>query len=159
MEERDFVLLANLRKNSRSKLTQLSREMEMPVSTIFERMNTVIGNCVQKYTCVLKNSEVGFHSRATIILKVDKEQKPEIGLYLEKHPNVNSLFKINNGYDFLIDVIFRQMADLEGFVENLERTYKIKSRDVYFIIEEVKQEGFMAEPKLIKSMLKEKVAQ
>jgi len=155
MDETDFVLLANLRKNARTKLTGLSREMDVPVSTIFERLNTVISKCVHKYTCVLRNGEVGFHSRATIILKVDKEQKPEIGQFLEKHPNVNSLYKINNGYDFLLDVIFRQMGDLEGFVEGLEKSFKIKSRDVYFIIEEVKQEGFLADPKMVKLVMKD----
>ncbi len=142
----DVLLLAHLRKNARKKMTHLSRETEMPVSTIFERLKGPIAACVQKYTCVPNYSELGFHSRATVILKVDKEQKKEIGSFLQKHPNVNSLFRINNGYDFLLDVVFRQMAALEEFVEQLERKYKIKQKEIYFIIDEVKQESFLADP-------------
>lgn len=146
LSDSDLQLLAHLRKSGRMKITQLSHRTDMPVSTIFERLQAPIAACVQKYTCILNISELGFNSRATAIMKVDKEQKKEIGEFLEKHPNVNSLFKINNGFDFLADVIFRQMADLEEFMEQLERKYKIKHKEVYFIIREIKQESFLAEP-------------
>lgn len=142
----DIDLLARLRNNARVKMTHLSRDANMPVSTIFERMRGPLSKCVLKYTCVLKNTELGFNSRATIILKVDKEQKKEIGQFLEKHQNVNSLYKINNGYDFMMDAIFRQMADLEEFIEQLERKYRIKHKEVYFIIDEIKQETFLSDP-------------
>lgn len=142
----DLELLAYLRRNARIKITHLSRETELPVSTIFERLKGPIARCVNKYTCILNNSELGFNSRATIILKVDKEQKKEIGIFLEKHPNVNSLFRINNGYDYLIDVVFRQMINLEDFIEQLERKYRVKQKEVYFIIYEIKQESFLSDP-------------
>lgn len=146
MEEKDILLLAYLRKNARAKLTHISKQTDIPVSTMFERIRTPLSGCIKKYTCLLNNSELGFNSRATLILKVDKEQKHDIGQFLEKHQNVNSLYRINNGYDFLIDVIFRQMIDLEEFIEQLERKFRIKHKEVYFIIDEVKQEAFLADP-------------
>ena len=146
MDEKDAILLAHLRKNSRATLTDISRETDIPVSTIFERLKGPLGKYVKKYTCILENSQTGFTARATIILKVDKEQKADIGQFLIKHQNVNTLYRINNGYDFLADVIFRQMIELEEFIELLETRFKVKHRDVYFIIDEVKQEGFMADP-------------
>ena len=146
MEEKDIMLLAHLRKNARAKLTHISKQTDIPVSTIFERLRAPLSSYVKKYTCLLNNNEIGFNSRATIILKVDKEQKSEIGQFLEKHQNVNSLYRINNGYDFMLDVIFKQMINLEEFVEQLERKYRIKQKEVYFIIDEVKQEAFLADP-------------
>ena len=146
LSDSDLALLAHLRKNARMKMTHLSKKTEVPVSTIFERMKGPIAACVYKYTCILNNIELGFNSRATIILKVDKEQKKEIGSFLDKHHNVNSLLRINNGYDFLIDVIFRQMANLEEFVEQLERKYKITQKEIYFVIDEGKQESFLGDP-------------
>ncbi len=145
LSDSDIKLIARLRNNARSKITKLSRETGLPISTICERIKGPIAACITKYTCILKNEMLGFNSRATIILKVDKEQKREIGAFLEKHPNVNSLYKINNGYDFLLDVIFRQMANLEEFIEQMERKYRIKHKEVYFIIDEIKQESFLAD--------------
>ena len=80
-------------------------------------------------------------------------QKHEISAFLEKHQNVNSLYKINNGYDFLVDVIFRQMIELEEFIELLETKFKVRHRDVYFIIDEIKLEGFMAEPQTVQLLV------
>ena len=142
----DLKLLALLRKNARTKLTHLSRLTDIPVSTIYEKLNGPLKSYVTKYTCLIDNSAIGFNSRATIILKVDKEQKREIGKFLEKHLNVNSLYRINNGYDFLLDVIFKQMIDLEEFIEQLEKRFRIKHKEVYFVIDEIKQEGFLADP-------------
>lgn len=146
MDGDDLALLAQLRKNSRVKMTRMSRELDIPVSTIFERLKGPLRNYIKRFTCLLNNSEIGFSSRATLILKVDKEQKEDIRAFLEKHPNVNSLYRINNGYDFLLDSIFKQMRDLEEFIEQLEKSYKIKQKEVYFIIDEIKQEGFLADP-------------
>ena len=153
IEKDNAVLLAHLRRNARIKLTAISRETDMPVSTIFEKINGPLRGYVQRYTCLLNNNEVGFNSRATIILKVDKEQKSEIGQHLERHQNVNSLYRINNGYDFMLDVIFKQMMDLEEFIEQLERKFRIKHKEVYFIISEVKQESFLSDPEAVKLVL------
>ena len=150
LEERDIVLLSHLRRNARAKLTHISKQADIPVSTIFERLRNPLSSYLSKYTWLLNNSEIGFNSRATMILKVDKEQKNEIGQFLEKHQNVNSLYRINNGYDFLVDIIFRQMVYLEEFIEQLERKFRIKQREVYFIIDEIKQESFLADPQTAK---------
>ena len=146
IETKDVVLLAHLRKNARATLTDISRETDVPVSTIFERLKGPLGKYIKRYTCILDNSQTGFTARATMIIRVDKEQKTEIGLFLQRHQNVNSLYRINNGYDFLADVIFRHMIELEEFIEMLETKFKVKHREVYFIIDEVKQEGFLSDP-------------
>ncbi|MEK6853900.1 MAG: Lrp/AsnC family transcriptional regulator [Nanoarchaeota archaeon] len=153
IDKTDLALLAQLRKNSRTKLTRMSREIDIPVSTIFERLKGPLRKYIKRFTCLMNNSEVGFNSRATIILKVDKEQKEEIRAFLEKHQNVNSLYRINNGYDFLLDTIFGQMIDLEEFIEQLEKRFRIKHKEVYFIIDEIKQEGFLADPQAVAFLL------
>lgn len=149
MERDDLVLLACLRKNARSKLTHISRETDMPVSTIFEKLKGAVGSYVRRYTCLLNNNELGFSSRVTLIIKVDKELKDGLSQFLQKHQNVNNLYRINNGYDFLVDAIFRQMIDLEEFIELLEAKFKVKHKEVYFIIDELRQEGFLSGPEAL----------
>lgn len=151
----DLELLAHLRKNARSKLTRISRETGMPVSTMFDKLKGTLAGCIKRYTCILNNSKLGFSSRATVIIKVDKEQKEELGQLLQKHQNVNSLYRINNGYDFMLDAIFREMKDLEEFIEQIEAKYRIRHKEVYFVIDELKQEGFLTEPQAVK-LLSEK---
>jgi DNA-binding Lrp family transcriptional regulator len=156
MNESDLKILAHLRQNSRARLKEISKGTNVPISTIFERIRGMLSSCVSKYTFVLNNSELGFTSRATLILKVDKEQKKELGSFLNKQENVNSLYRINNGYDFLLDVIFRNMIELEEFIDCLEKNYKIKHKEVYFIIDEIKQEGFLSDPEGVSLLFGEK---
>jgi len=60
-----------------------------------------------------------------------------------KSHEVNSLYRINNGYDFLLQCVFRNVKDLEDFLESLEQKYKIKSKNVWYVIDALKQETFL----------------
>ena len=60
-----------------------------------------------------------------------------------KSENVNCLYKINNGFDFMAETIFRSMNELEEFLESLDQRFKLVSKQVYFIIEEIAREQFL----------------
>ncbi len=68
--------------------------------------------------------------------------------YLMKHQNINSVCKINNG-DFMIDVIFKHIKDMEDFIENMEHGFDIKDRQVYYVIDDIKRESFMNDPAVL----------
>jgi len=107
------------------------------------------GKLITKHTSLIDFEKLGFNTRANVCLKVDKEKRGELKEHLLKNQNVNSVFKINNGYDFLAEVIFNHIKDLEDFLENLEENFNIKGRQVYYLIEDIKKEGFMADPQLV----------
>jgi len=48
----------------------------------------------------------------------------------------------------MMEGIFKHIKDLEDFMENLEGRFPIKSKQVFYIIEDIKREGFMADPVL-----------
>jgi hypothetical protein len=49
----------------------------------------------------------------------------------------------------MIEGIFRQINDLESFLEILESRFNIEGKQYYFIIEDLKKEAFMSNPHLI----------
>ncbi len=75
--------------------------------------------------------------------------KPTLQEYLLKHNNVNSLYRINNGYDFMLECIFHNMKELEDFTESLQRNFKVKKCDTYFVIDDIKRESFLADPNIV----------
>ena len=85
-------------------------------------------------------------AKANIAIKVERNSKEELQNFLMKHPNVNSLSKINFGSDFLAEVVFKSIADVENFVEGLERNYSISQIQIFSIIEELKKEEFLTKP-------------
>ena len=79
-----------------------------------------------------------------------KALQPVLKDFLMKHEHVNSLFKVNNGYDFLAEMVFQHIKDLEDFLEMLEHKYDVKDKSVFYIIEDICREEFMAKPELVK---------
>ena len=59
---------------------------------------------------------------------------------------MNNLMKINNDFDFFLEVVFREIRDLEAFMERLEEDYRIRTKKVFYVIEELKREGFLSDP-------------
>jgi Lrp/AsnC family transcriptional regulator for asnA, asnC and gidA len=137
-------MLAPLRENSRMPLTKLSRLTQIPVSTLFDQMKKH-KECglIRKFTSLLDFSKLGFNTRIYAAIKVNTEDREELGKFLEKSLNVNSLYRINNGYNFLVDCLFRDMGEVEDFKDELESRFQIKEMDVHFILEELRQESFM----------------
>ena len=138
-------LLTELRKNSRATLTEISKSIHIPVSTLFDTMKNQTTQMVKKYTCVLDFEKIGFNCRAHVVLRVNKDDREMIRKYLLKHPNVNSVYKINNGYDFLAEAVFKELKGLEEFTENMEGKFRIKEKKVYYIIEDIAREMFMTD--------------
>ncbi len=149
MQQQELLLMAHLRQNSRTSLTRLSRKTGMPVSTIFDKIKRREGNVIQKHISLINFSELGFSVKVSILLRVGKNQKNMATDFLKTIFNVNSLAKVNNGYDFLLEAIFHNLKELEEFFELLESKFVIKKKEVYYVVEELKKEEFMADPQLL----------
>ena len=142
----ELKIVAHLREDSRMSLTKLSKSTGIPVSTIFEKMKRNTSKIIKKNTCLIDFSKVGMNTRAKIALRTVPEDRTIMREFLEKCINVNSLFKINNGYDYLLDVVFPNMKGLEEFLEEMDDQFRIKSKHVFYVIEEIAQEKFMTKP-------------
>jgi DNA-binding Lrp family transcriptional regulator len=149
ISRKDFVLFAHLRKDARTPLTIISRLTGIPVSTLFDRLKATEGGLIQRHTSLLDFSKLGFSVRATLMLKVDKADRDALQEYLKKHESVNSAFRINQDYDFLIDVIFRQIQDTQSFIQQLESKFDIKDTKLYYILDEIARERFLADPQMV----------
>ncbi len=145
---KELLLLSHLRKNARKNLTALSRQTGIPVSTLFERIKRYEGGIIRKHTALIDFSRLGFEIRVNIFLKADKSRRDELKRFLMKEQGVNSVFRINNGYDFLVEGIFRNMKEVTDFTEKLEG-YKVKEIKEYYTLEEIKKEGFMSDPEYV----------
>ena len=145
INQKDIKVLACLRQNPRQTLKEMSKATQVPISTIYDRIKYFEKSIVTRHTTIIDFSKLGFHTRAHIALKVSKEQREDMKEFLTKHLNINSVFKINNGYDFLVECVFRNIKELEEFLEHMENQFKVKQREVYYLVDELKRESFLAD--------------
>ncbi len=149
MNNKDFQIMAHLRMNSRESLTSMAKKINLPISTIYDRLKMQEKEVIKKHTCLLDFSYLGFNAKANVMLRADKAERDSLKQFLIRHPNVNSAYKISNGYDFLLEVVFRNIKDLEDFVEALESKFSIRDKQVYFVVEDIKKEEFLSDPDVI----------
>ncbi len=145
MNRKTLRLLTYLRENSREKLTSISKKTGTPISTLFDLLKELNCSVIHKNTVLLNFAALGFHTRSYIILKVRKERREDLRKRLYTHPNVNAAYKINTGWDFVIETVHKNIKELDAFLEILERDFPIEDKQVHYLVDDVKREGFVVE--------------
>lgn len=138
------MILSNLRQNGREKLTAISKATSIPVSTIFDKIRNYEENdVIKRHSCLLNFNKLGYDIDVLILLKTEKEEKERLREFLDEQDCLNSIFKLSNSYDFLIEAVFTDMQDLQDFVDDLEERFKLIRNDVLHITSDLKREDFL----------------
>jgi DNA-binding Lrp family transcriptional regulator len=143
MEKKELLILNQFRKNARENLTTTARKTGIPVSTIYERLKKYEGNLIKKHTVLLDFGMLGFSLKVVMAIKIVGTQRDDFTDFLSTHHRVNSLYKITSGYDVMVEAIFKDLYEYQKFCDALEQ-YQILNKQEFFILEDVKQEDFLA---------------
>lgn len=143
MKEKEAQIMTSLRNNARESLTKMSRKTGIPVSTIYERLKKFEKKVIKKHTCILDFQELGYDLRLTVLLKTRTQEKEQIKKHLRGHHSVNTIMRINNGYDYLIEAIFKNMAEVQTFLDELDKK-GARKREEYYVLEEIARENFLS---------------
>jgi len=134
--------MSYFRKNARESLTKLSKITHIPVSTIFDKLKEFEGTVINKHTCLVDFRKLGFDIKVHMMFKVNKDAREEFQNFLLNNTRINSVFRINNGYDYLVEAIFRDMKELQDFSEKVEK-YSVEQKQDFFVLEDIKREDFL----------------
>jgi len=138
------IILNELRKNARVSLNDVAQRASIPTSTVYEKVKNYEDlSLIKKHTSILNFYTLGYLSRIMLVLKVDRNEREGIQDFLEKHPNVNTLYRINSGFDYLVEIISKNSRDSQDIVEEIESLKGIKEYSCFNIIDEVKKEAFL----------------
>ncbi len=142
--EKHLKILSHLRKDARKKITEISKMIGVPVTTIYDNVRAQKKKgIVKKHVALLDFGKLGYPTSALIAIKADHSNRDELEQFLSKHQNVNSLYRINSDHDFLAEVVFENAARLYEFVETAELSYNIPHPLVFNVIKELKKEEFL----------------
>lgn len=153
MSKKEMVLFTTLRKNARLRLTLLSRKANLPITTTYQRLKTNNGKLIKGYTALFDFSRLGFSTHVFLLLKCEKKDKEALREYLEKQPNVNTMFRINHGYDYMLECFFRSIKELEEFTEQIEAQCPILAKTEHYIIDTLTKEEFFSDMKKAEMLL------
>ena len=144
MQEKEIMLLSRFRENSRTSLTKLSRLTKRPVSTLFDKIKEYEKTrLIKKHTALLDFKRLGYSIRTQILITAKKDRKKETHKFLLRSPKINTVFRINNGYDYLIEAIFKDLEELDEFNRKLEE-HEPQEKKEFFVMEDIKREEFLS---------------
>lgn len=142
--KKDVLLMTYFRNNARENLTKISKMTAIPVSTIFDKLREFEKDIIKKHTTLIDFKKMGFDIKINILFKIARDSREEFKQFLVTNENINSVFKVNNGFDFLVEAIFKDMNTMQKFTELIEK-FQIEDKQEMFILEDIKREGFLAD--------------
>ncbi len=145
IKKKDLEILKNLREDGRRTLTSISKKTKLPITTIYERIKKQEGELIKRHTCLIDFNRLGYKITAKILVEADFSKREDMRKYLENHSNINSLCKITNGFDFMIEAIFKEINEVEEFIEELELKFDIRNKRYFLVTEELKREVFLSQ--------------
>ena len=139
----EIRLITVLRQNAREKLTSISRKIQLPISTIHEKIKRYSGGIIKRHTILLDHAMLGYPIKTHTMLKIDNGEKAKIIESMLKNRHIDNISRINNSFDIMMDGVFRSLNEAEEFFEKMQSEHKIRKLETYYVLDEIKREGFM----------------
>jgi DNA-binding Lrp family transcriptional regulator len=144
LKEKEVEFIKSLRGNSRQTLTQISKDLNVPISTLYDRLKEQEKSTIIKHTTLYDFSKLGYGVKTQIYLRTDTLNKDRLKNFLLNHQNVNNLATLSDEFDFFIEVLFEDITQVRDFIDFVETNYNLLDHKVMFIAKEIRKEGFMA---------------
>ncbi|MBT7903781.1 Lrp/AsnC family transcriptional regulator [Candidatus Woesearchaeota archaeon] len=154
IDKKDLEIISCLRNNARTPLTTISKTTKVPISTIHDKLKLQKIHALKKNVALIDFNKIGFNCITKIFVKTEKETKLKLRQHLLNHTNVNSLFQVNNGFDYFCEGIFKNLREVEEFIDELDNKFTIKDKQVYYVLEEISRENFLSNPDHIYTALR-----
>ena len=144
LQQSEMKIINELRKNSRRNLNELAINAGLPVSTTYEKIKGYErGKIIKRHTSLIDFYNLGYLSRVIVAIKVKRELRENICNMLKDHPNINSVYRINRGYDYLIELVAKDSNEMSDILEDLSMQEGIVEKNLFEILSEIKKEEFI----------------
>lgn len=127
-------------------LTSMSKSINLPVSTIFERLRRSEETIISRHTCLINFNKLGYTIRANVNIKIGNNDHSQFQKYIKKSLSINNAYRITQKYDYLLEALFTNMLELESFKTDIIKKFKISKMETHYILDDVCREKFMTNP-------------
>jgi DNA-binding Lrp family transcriptional regulator len=124
VDENDFAILDELKKNSKLSEQKISRKTGIPMTTVHNRIKKLReSGILENYTVRLNYAKLGRPIVAYVMLKaMPTADQKEMLLQISKIPNVCEVAMITGEFDLMFKVKIASMEDLNKLVvQNLRK--------------------------------------
>ena len=120
LDETDKKILAILQKNSRTPLREISKEVGLAETTVYERIKRLKERgVIKKFTVILEPTTLGFNILAIILLKCKAGMYSSVAEELKKYPKIVEVYETTGNYDMFVKIRTTSSEELNDFLDRI----------------------------------------
>ena len=147
LDEKDKTILDLLQQDASLSTYKITKKTGIPQTTVLNRMRKLKQEgIIRKYTIDIDWKKLGMNNKALIFVKVDKniEQRNskvgEIEEKISKYPLVLNVKRLMGKYDFMIELVCRDIDELNDFlIKKIRSLPQIADTETVMILGEWKR--------------------
>lgn len=115
----DLKILKVLNKDARKPYRAIAEELDVSDATIRNRINRMLKEgVIKQFNVLVDYHKLGRIIKAFIGLRVQPPKLKDIVEHLIENPDVQVLYRTTGEVDLFVEVIFKDMDELNGFLES-----------------------------------------
>jgi len=114
----DLKIIRSLSGNARKPFKTIAEEIEVSDATVRKRVKRMVENgIIKQFNLLLDYHKLGRIIKAFIGLRINPQRLRPLVEHLEVNPDVQVLYRTTGNVDLFLEVIFRDMEELNEFLE------------------------------------------
>jgi len=121
MDVIDKEILSILQDRARIKKSEMARELNLPATTLQERIRKLEQTgIIKKYQAVIDTEKIGFPVQAFVAVMLDKHESRDIRSFetsIKTIPNIKACYHLSGRFDYLLHIVARDLNQLGVLVK------------------------------------------
>jgi len=142
LDDKDMDILGLLKKNAKSTTQQISRELNIPITTVHNRIKKLEAEgIISKYTIILNHKKLGKTISARLMIRVTKlADQFKICNEVLNLEAVEKVYQITGDYDIVASVRVNDIEDLHSLIMTQLRTMpEIRNTSTTIVLKEFRK--------------------
>lgn len=140
MDAIDYKILEVLQKNSRISISDLSKQVNLSLSAVSERLKKLeSSNVIEKYTVILDSKAFG--QELSVLMNISLENPRDTEEFLDIIKNESEILEchyVTGEYDYILRITTRNTVTLEALMNRIKAIPKIKRTQTNVILSTLK---------------------
>jgi DNA-binding Lrp family transcriptional regulator len=141
LDETDRQILASLNENARKSYREISRELDIALSTVSSRVNRLEeAGVIQGYIPLVDPLALGYEMSAVISVKISRGKLIEVQDDLAERDNVFGVYDVTGEFDSVVLARFPSRVALNDFVKNVLTHPDVEHTTTHLVLNTIKEE-------------------
>jgi Lrp/AsnC family transcriptional regulator for asnA, asnC and gidA len=135
VDKMDLMIIRSLTKDARKPYKEIAKELEISDTTVRKRIRRMLDEgIIKQFNVMLDFHKIGRIIKAFIGLRIVPQKLNDVVKKLEQNPDVQVLYRTTGNVDLFVEVIFRDMEELNHFLETELNMEGVTNTDVTLVI-------------------------